>query len=358
MKKRILSLLLIMAMGISFLVGCGSSGTNTGTGSNSGTNSNTENNQKEESTKTTVSYNATDYQDNTVICEFTYDTSVISLQEEPVNDLSADGVIFRHIETDIRGNITFCPEYYSAGLYYENEKANVWIDEGEEVIFSELKKEKIGSIEFASYTKKHVWEGGNTLEYQYGLFQFKEGIIRIEAQGTDAESADIFRNFLETVTVNGKEPNTPSYAYKLYDCFTNEPLYIVSYDPTVFAVDEYSGGNEMILNYLDTSLEYTQMIIRVNEYASGMEYFSSKSNYLGKISYEVGEDGKIIETEGKIGDATVYLGFGNNQKRNEHGYLFFAEMPDGNVITGHVPNADPRETLDIMKAFVSILPIE
>lgn len=358
MKRKLLSLLLIMAMGVSLLVGCGDSntGNNSGAGSNSGTNNNVENDQpKDEVKTTTASYNASGVISDTVTCEITYDANLLDIEEsEPITNLSARGPVFNHTESNVWFNMSFESEYYSAMLCYENKIAN----EYEEGTWSELTKVKIGSMEVGTFTRKY----SEDLLFQYWLIQFNEGTIKLESHGNEEDLkqvADLLEKSLFKVTVDGKEPNSPGYAYMLYDYVTNEPAYVVAYNPEIFVADENSSeGQEVILNYADASLGYQQMEIRVNEYASGTEYFESKYGRFGSIYAEVDEEGNYILTEGQIGDTTVYLGFGNDKKGHYYGCVFFAEMPDGNVITGHVPSSSARDPLNIEDAFLAIYPVK
>ena len=87
------------------------------------------------------------------------------------------------------------------------------------------------------------------------------------------------------------------------------------------------------------------------------EYFGSKYVRTGSIYTEVDEDGNCTWTAGKIGDATVYFGFGKDKYGN-HGCVFFAELPDGNVITGHIPDSNAHDSLYIEDAFLSIYPVK
>lgn len=183
----------------------------------------------------------------------------------------------------------------------------------------------------------------------------------LEASGSADElkqMQDLMEKALLKVTVNGKEPNSPGYAYMLYDYDTYEPAYVVAYNQEVFVVDENSyDGQEVTIDYADSSLAYQQMEIRVNEYASGAEYFGSKYVRTGSIYTEVDEDGNCTWTAGKIGDATVCFGFGKDKYGN-HGCVFFAELPDGNVITGHIPDSNAHDSLYIEDAFLSIYPVK
>ena len=362
--KKLLAVLLIISMSISMLVGCGGSGTNSGTGNNSGTSNNDGNNQQGEKRKeVTVSYNATDYEGNTVKCELTYDSSLVSIEGDATIDLSEQSPVIKHIQTSQRLYVHFNPEYYSAGVYYEEQKEQDAAYSGyKEVVYSELTKKTIGSMEVEIYAKKAVLESGESLAFQYWLLQFKEGIIKIECMGNEEDlknATDSVEDFLIKVTLDGKEPHAIGYAYQLCDFNTYEPLYIISYDPKLFEVDEYciDGASEMILNYVDTSHAYQQMEIHVNEYSSGLEYFESKYGYFGSVLYEVGADGKVVKTAGKVGDESIYIGFARD-KKGRCGYVFFIEMPDGNVITGHIPNATENDAVDIVSAFLSIQSVE
>lgn len=171
---------------------------------------------------------------------------------------------------------------------------------------------------------------------------------------------DSIKDLLMKVTLNGKEAGMVENTYTLYDYNTGAPLYTVTYNPKVFSVDPSCdpASGELILNYADTSKAYTQMIIHVNEFASGDDFFNSKKYYSGGINYYEGDDGNYLETEGEIGDATVYIGLGLQKGTSGNGYVFFAEMPDGNVITGNVPGSYVGDVLDIYNAFIAIQPVE
>ena len=362
MKKRILSLVLIMAMGISLLVGCGNSGAgnnsstgnNSGAGSNSGTNESENTQQKDDLKEKTVSYNATGYISDTVTCEVTYDESLLNVEEsEPITDLVGLGPVFRHTESSEWFNMSFsCADYaFSAGHHYENEKNYL---DGQDSVISELKNVMIGSMEVATYTIKH---SEDYIEQDW-LFQFNEGVLVLSSSGSEDElnkvEALLNEAFLK-VTVDGKEPNSPGYAYMLRDPETSEPLYVVEFSPEVFMIDGVYGldGQDVYLNYEDTSLAYQQMEIYLNRYTSGLEYFES----FGKVRYEVGADGKVVKTAGKVGDENIYVGFAMD-KRGKQSRLFFIEMPDGNVITGQIPNATESDDIDIASAFLAIYPIK
>ena len=225
-----------------------------------------------------------------------------------------------------------------------------------------MTKETIGSIEVDTYTQKLVWEDDRTLDYKYWMLQFEEGILMIQTFGDEEDlnmASNSLKDFLVKVTVNGKEPGVLENVYTLYDFYTGAPLYEVTYNPNLFTVGESNGENsETILNYTDTSREYTQMVIHVNEYPSGETCFESKRYYSGGINYYVGDDGNYLETAGQIGNATVYIGLGLQRKGGGSGYVFFAEMPDGNVITGNIPGSYVGDELDIYAAFLSIKPVE
>lgn len=352
MKRRLLSLFLVMAMGISLLVGCGGSNT----GDNSGTNSNVENDQQEDDVKTTtVSYNASGIINDTVTCEITYDESLLNVEEsEPVTDLVVCVPRFCHAESDAYFNMSFSPEApdFSVGLYYEKEKEYFGEQDRE---FSELKNVTIGSMEAGTYTVKYN-ESYITQEW---LFQFNEGVLVLSSGGSEDELnkvEDLLKESLLKVTVDGKEPNTPGYAYMLQDPETSESLYVVEFNPEVFVIDDvYTlSGNEISLNYKDTSLAYQEIKIQVNRYTSGLEYFEG---FLGKVGYEAGPDGKVSKTAGKVGDENIYVGFAMD-RRGEQSRLFFIEMPDGNVITGKIPNVNENEEVDIVSAFLNIYSVE
>jgi len=365
MKRKLVSLLLILAMGVSLLVGCGdaNTGNNSGAGSNSNTNSNVENDQqKDEDKTTTVSYDTTTLLYNEeldsfdmVMCEVTYDANLLAIEEdEPVTDLVAIGPRFKHVESDAYFNMRFSTEApdFSAGLYYEKEKAS-YLD-GQDREFSELKNVTIGSMEAATYTVKYN-ESYITQEW---LFQFNEGILVLSSYGSEDELnkvEDLLKEALLKVTVDGKEPNTPGYAYMLLDPETGESLYVVEFNPEVFVIDDvYTlSGNEISLNYKDTSLAYQEIKIQVNRYTSGLEYFEG---FLGKVGYEVNE-GKVVKTAGKVGDENIYVGFAMD-RRGEQSRLFFIEMSDGNVITGQIPNANESDEVDIVSAFLNIYPVK
>ena len=141
----------------------------------------------------------------------------------------------------------------------------------------------------------------------------------------------------------------------LLDPETGESLYVVEFNPEVFVIDDvYTlSGNEISLNYKDTSLAYQEIKIQVNRYTSGLEYFEG---FLGKVGYEVNE-GKVVKTAGKVGDENIYVGFAMD-RRGEQSRLFFIEMPDGNVITGQIPNANESDEVDIVSAFLNIYPVK
>ncbi len=364
MKRKLLSLLLILTMGVLLLVGCGDSntGNNSGAGSNSSTNGNEENVQdKEESKKATVSYDTTTllYNEETdsfemVTCEITYDANLLDIEEyEPITDLAAIGPRFKSTESNEWFNMGFSSEGtdFSAGLYYEKEKAS-YLD-GQDREFSELKNVTIGSMEAATYT---IMYNADYIMQEW-LFQFNEGILIMSAEGSEDELnkvEDLLKKSLMKVTVDGKEPTKPGYAYMLRDIWTSEPLYVVEFNPEVFVIDEVYGfdGQEICLNYKDTSHAYQQMEIRLNEYKSGLEYFES----YGKVRYEVNQ-GKVVETAGKVGDENIYVGFAMDRK-GKQSRLFFIEMPDGNVITGQIPNANESDEVDIVSAFLAIYPVK
>lgn len=359
MKKRILSLLLIMTMGVSLFVGCGDSGAgnNSGTESNSDTSNNVENDQQKDKVKAiTVSYNATGKISDTVTCEITYDANLLDVEEyEPVTDLVGIGPRFKHTESKRWFNVTFSSENpdFSAGLYYQKEKtSNLG---GQDRKFSELKNVTIGSMEAATYTVKYN-ESYITQEW---LFQFHEGILIMSAEGSEDELNKVealLKEALLKVTVGGNEPNPAGYAYMLRDPEISEPLYVVEFNPEVFVVEDVYvlDGQDICLNYKDTSHAYQQMEIQVNRYASGLEYFE---DYLGKVRYEVGADGQVVKTAGKVGDENIYVGFAKD-RRGEQSRLFFIEMPDGNVITGQIPNANESDEVDITSAFLDIYPVK
>ena len=370
--KKLITILLVFAMSLSLLAGCGGSDSASNKdNTNTNTNSDVENNQQEEERgEVTVSYNVTDYATgDTLTCELTYDSSLISKEEEifddvePTTDISGIPARFYHSEGGDY-EITFLPGYYSAASYYENEK-EYYADNDtyKEVIFSDLTKETIGSIELDTYTQKLVWWDDDTLDYQFWLIQFEEGILFVKTFGDEeylpiADAA--LKDLLVNVTINGKEPGTMENVYTLYDFYTGEALYTVTYNPNLFTSAEESNEEygETILNYADTSREYTQMVIHVNEYPSGETCFESTRYYSGGINYYVGDDGNYLETAGEIGDATIYIGLGLQRNGGGSGYVFFAEMPDGNVITGNIPGSYVGDSLDIYGAFLSIQPVE
>lgn len=366
MRRKLVSLFLILAIGVSLLVGCGdaNAGNNSGAGSNSGTNSNVENDQqKDEDKTTTVSYDTTTlfYNQETddfdiATCEITYDANLLKVEEsEPIADLACEGPRFCHVESDAYFNMRFSTEApdFSAGLYYEKEKAS-YLD-GTDREFSELKNVTIGSMEAATYTVKYN-ESYITQEW---LFQFNEGILVVSSEGSEDKLnkvENLLKEALLKVTVDGKEPNTPGYAYMLLDPETSEPLYVVEFDSEVFVVDDVYvlDGQDISLNYKDASLAYQEIKIQVNRYTSGLEYFEG---FLGKVGYEAGPDGKVSKTAGKVGDENIYVGFAMD-RRGEQSRLFFIEMPDGNVITGQIPNANESDEVDIVSAFLAIYPVK
>ena len=172
-----------MMMSISLLAGCGSSGSASNK-DNTNANSDAEDiQQEEERGEVTVSYDAINYETgDTIKCEFTYDSSLISKEEElfddvePTTDLSGIPARFYHSEGG-DFEVRFLPARYSTSAYYEDEKTYYTdSDSYKEVIFSDLTKETIGAIEVDTYTQKLVWEDDRTLDYKYWMLQFEEGI--------------------------------------------------------------------------------------------------------------------------------------------------------------------------------------
>ena len=87
--KKLITILLVFAMSLSLLAGCGGSDSASNKdNTNTNTNSDVENNQQEEERgEVTVSYNVTDYATgDTLTCELTYDSSLISKEEEIFDD--------------------------------------------------------------------------------------------------------------------------------------------------------------------------------------------------------------------------------------------------------------------------------
>lgn len=373
--KKLLTLLLIMTMSLSLFVGCG--GSNDGdsdkgnaTNNEAGINEDKDDDQQDDENdggEVTMTYGVTDYETgNTMDCELTYNSSVLARADEifddaePVTSLTEGMAEFFHIENGASYAIIVIPHCGSAQEYYSVGKDS---NEDESHIFSELTTQMVGDIETKTYTQKIVFEDGDTLDEQYWLLEFEDGVMIISTYGDEEElsiAQDSIKDLLMKVTLNGKEAGMVENTYTLYDYNTGAPLYTVTYNPKVFSVDPSCdpASGELILNYADTSKAYTQMIIHVNEFASGDDFFNSKKYYSGGINYYEGDDGNYLETEGEIGDATVYIGLGLQKGTSGNGYVFFAEMPDGNVITGNVPGSYVGDVLDIYNAFIAIQPVE
>lgn len=367
MKKR-LTALFIMVISLFLLVGCSGSD-NSGSG-NSETGKNEQQSDEAAGGEKTVSYDVMDFVTGEGIkFELTYDSGVFKTEDEffedaeKVTNLTESGCAnFYHTENGASFSITILTGVYSALEYYEDDQESYADADYKEVIFSDLTTKMVGDTEVSMYTQKLVWDDGDELTYMIGLVAFEDGILYIESYG-DEEDLQIAQDSLDKLLVkavlNGKEPGVLENVYTLCDYTTGTPLYTVRFNPKVFRIDEncdpFSG--EMVLKYVDTSLAYSEMIIHVNEYASGEACFNSERYYSYGINYYIGDDGNFLETGGYIGEATVYIGLGLAPD-SVSGYVFFAEMPDGNVITGNIPGSYVGDSLDIMSAFLTIEPVE
>jgi len=296
----------------------------------------------------------------TGICQLTYNAMQIypSLpiweSQEPVASLSNEFIEFWHTESNSFYHLQFVPGATSAALY-RNDQADLWFER----TYTDPAEVTIGTVPAYSFLAADPDNGTCikhwVVEFPSGLFVVQSPNSTADFSGADAGIEQLLLN----LSVNGVSagPNTSSYT--LYDYQTGEPVYNVTFHPAVFCLDESCdpASGEMILNYTDTSLPYSQMKIYVNKHSSGKSFFSGKKDFRFGIEYYGSATGTYLEEGGMIGEAMSYLGVGLDREP-KYTRVFFAEMPDGNVITGTVPGASTYDQPYVPMAFLTIKPAE
>ena len=301
-----------------------------------------------------------DYTGETGICQLTYNAMQVypSLpiweSQDPVDSLTNGYIEFWHTESDSYYVLRFFTEYASAAQY-RNDQVDMWFER----TYSDLTQLTIGTIPAYSLQAEDPDNGSYTKDW---VVEFPNGLFVVQTQNTtgDFSGADAgIQQLLLNLSVNGVYAGTNISAYTLYDYNTGKPVYNVTFHPAVFALDETCdpASGEMILNYADTSLPYSQMKIYVNKYSSGQSFFSGKNEFRFGIEYSGIASGTYLEEGGMIGDAMSYLGVGLDREP-KYSRVFFAEMPDGNVITGTVPGASTSDQPFVPMAFLTVEPVE
>lgn len=296
----------------------------------------------------------------TGICQLTYNAMQIypSLpiweSQEPVESLTSGYVEFWHTESDSYYFLQFVPGATSAALY-RDDQIDLWVER----TYSDPVQLTIGTIPAYSFQAEDL---DNGTYIKHWVVEFPSGLFVVQSSNNtgDFTGADVgIEQLLLNLSVNGVSAGPNTSAYTLYDYQTGEPVYEVTFHPAVFCLDESCDptSDEMILNYADTSLPYSQMKIYVNKYSSGKDFFSGKNEFRFGIEYYGIATGTYLEEGGMIGDAMSYLGVGLD-KEPKYSRVFFAEMPDGNVITGTVPGASTSDQPFVPMAFLTIKPAE
>ena len=324
MKRKVLSLLIVMAMGVSLFVGCGGSDKDTGKDEDKGNNSNVsrdaDDEDKDEENESKGIQTVELKMDEEHAVKISYEASVLECDGDEYD------AYFYELEGDASFSVSF-GEWASEMI--ESHKGYDWM---ENYTASVVTDQYINGVLVQSFTEEYSREGEprkNELycvPFQGGMALVVEGEFGeanlIEKALVKIESSNLKTLTEENVVVlkdaSGKE------IYKMYLASAEDGINLVS-NENGKATFEYTSVTE------EGETLTRPVEISVNAYSSPSAYFSAVSSkyWTTYDPYERDEFG------GKYG---YIIGFWDQKEAGElvqyQDLVFYLSLPDGNLITG------------------------
>lgn len=323
--KKILALLLIMAMGISLLVGCGGTDKDTDKGNDTNVNQDAEDGEASKGIQTIeLRASENDY------IEISYDADVLECNGDE------NGAFFYEIEGDASFSLGLGSDAYSM---IESNKGYEWM---EDYTATTITEKFINGVLVQSFKESYNYEGELREEELYCV-PLKGGVSLVfEGKFSDSSliekalvsvKSNTFVPFTENDIVVLKDPSGKEM-YKLYlDAYPGAEIKLIS-NENGKATFEFTAETE------EGELLTRPVEINVNAYSSGDAYFSAVS---GKYYHTYDP----FEWDNKYGGKYVTMtGFWDERTADGiiqyEDHVFYIELPDGNLITGVCDYAHER----------------